>query len=127
MTENGIVDAVKVVRIDLQDAASIASLMITAQAGFAAGPEWRRQPSLTAKPIGAALMPHQVATSVIFPIENRMYGANILAIHLNALVKSGQIQAWHVGRWVDWNHREIEIGFDSVADAQLAEATRNKS
>jgi hypothetical protein len=71
-------------------------------------------------------MPHHTATSVTFPIKNRMYGVNILAKHLNALVKGGQIQTWHPGRWIDWRHREIEIGFDSVADAQLAEMTRGK-
>lgn len=58
--------------------------------------------------------------SEIFPIKNRMYGMNALAIQLNALVSSGKIGDWHPGRWVDHEHSEIEIGFDSAADAQVA-------
>ena len=59
-----------------------------------------------------------------FPIQNGMFGVDRLAKQLNALVSSGRIHDWHPGRWVDWNHRAIEIGFDSVADAQLADLTR---
>jgi hypothetical protein len=55
-----------------------------------------------------------------FPSENRMFGVDRLAKRLNVLVGTGRIHDWHPGRWVDWNHRAIEIGFDSVADAQLA-------
>jgi hypothetical protein len=71
-------------------------------------------------------MQQQVANSVTFPIRNRMYGVNALAKHLNSLVKSGQIQAWHPGRWIDWSHQELEIGFDSAKDAQLAKLAQGK-
>ena len=69
-------------------------------------------------------MPHHVATSVTFPIKNRMYGVNILAKHLNALVESGKIKAWHPGCWMDWTHSEIEIGFESRGDARFAETSQ---
>jgi chaperonin GroEL len=39
MIEKGIIDPVKVVRTALQDAASIASLMITTEAGIAEAPK----------------------------------------------------------------------------------------
>lgn len=52
-----------------------------------------------------------------------MFGVDRLAKRLNALVSSGQIHDWHPGGWVDWKHRAIEIGFDSVADAQVADLT----
>jgi chaperonin GroEL len=39
MVENGIVDPAKVVRIALQDAASIAGMMITTEAGVAEAPK----------------------------------------------------------------------------------------
>lgn len=52
-----------------------------------------------------------------------MFGVDRLAKQLNALVISGRIHDWHPGRWVDWNHRAIEIGFDFVADAQLVDLT----
>jgi hypothetical protein len=58
-----------------------------------------------------------------FSIENRMFGVDRLAKQLNALVSSGQIHDWHPGRWIDCSHRAIEIGFDSAADAQLADLT----
>ena len=58
-----------------------------------------------------------------FPVENGMFGVNHLAKQLNALVDSGRISDWHPGQWVDWNHRAIEMGFDSVADAELADVT----
>jgi len=57
---------------------------------------------------------------VTFPIANRMFGVDRLAKHLNALVTEGQIGDWHPGRWTDWGHTAIEIGFDSVEDATLA-------
>jgi hypothetical protein len=59
-----------------------------------------------------------------FPIENGMFGIDRLAKQLNALVSSRRIHDWHPGRRVDGNHRAIEIGFDSVADAQLADLMR---
>ena len=63
-------------------------------------------------------------TTVTFPVQNRMYGMNLLAKHLNELVLGGSITDWHPGRWIDWNHDAIEIGFDSAADARIAiEAT----
>jgi hypothetical protein len=71
-------------------------------------------------------MQQNVPTTVTFAIRNRMYGVNVLAKHLNSLVKSGKIQGWHPGRWIDWHHREIEIGFDSAADARFAETTRGE-
>jgi hypothetical protein len=49
-----------------------------------------------------------------------MFGLDRLAKHLNALVSEGQIADWHPGRWTDWGHTAIEIGFDSVGDAALA-------
>jgi hypothetical protein len=58
-----------------------------------------------------------------FSVENRMFGVDRLAKQLNALVNSGRIHDWHPGRWDDWTHRAIEIGFDSVADAQVADLT----
>ena len=58
--------------------------------------------------------------TVMFPIENGMFGADSLAKRLNALVSDGQISDWHPGRWIDWGHTSIQIGFDSVADAALA-------
>lgn len=65
-----------------------------------------------------------VETSVTFAIQNRMYGVNLLAKHLNELVRSGHIKAWHPGRWIDWSHRQIEISFDSVGDARRADAAQ---
>ena len=59
--------------------------------------------------------------TVKFPIENRMFGLDRLAKRLNALVSDGQIGDWHPGRWIDWNHTAIDIGFDSIADAAVAE------
>lgn len=58
---------------------------------------------------------------VTFPIKNRMFGVDRLAKQLNVLVSTGRIHDWHPGRWVDWAHGAIEIGFDSPADAQLAD------
>ena len=58
--------------------------------------------------------------TVMFPIENGMFGADSLAKRLNALVSNGEISDWHPGRWIDWGHTSIQIGFDSVADAALA-------
>jgi hypothetical protein len=58
--------------------------------------------------------------TVIFPIANRMFGVDSLAKSLNALVGNGQIGDWHPGRWTDWGHTAIEIGFDSAADAAVA-------
>lgn len=58
--------------------------------------------------------------TVTFPIENRMFGVDRLAKRLNGLVSGGQIGDWHPGRWIDWDHSAIEIGFDSSADADLA-------
>lgn len=72
---------------------------------------------------GNATMANTFNASEIFPIKNRMYGMNALAIELNALVKSGKIGDWHPGRWVDHEHSGIEIGFNSTADAQVAIAT----
>lgn len=60
-------------------------------------------------------------TMLTFSIENRMFGIDRLAKRLNALVSSGRIHDWHPGRWVDWDHRAIQIGFDSIADARLAD------
>ena len=61
--------------------------------------------------------------TVTFPIENRMFGLDRLAKHLNALVREGQIGDWHPGRWTDEDHTAIEIGFDSVDDAALAKTS----
>jgi hypothetical protein len=58
--------------------------------------------------------------TAMFPIENGMFGVDSLAKRLNALVSDGQIRDWHPGRWIDWGHTSIQIGFDSVADAALA-------
>jgi hypothetical protein len=58
--------------------------------------------------------------SVTFPIVNRMFGMDSLAKRLNALVSDGRIGDWHPGPWIDWEHTAIEIGFDSVGDADLA-------
>lgn len=63
-------------------------------------------------------------TMLEFPIENRMFGMDRLAKHLNELVRSGQIHDWHPGRWIDWDHTAIEIGFDTAADAQYAATVR---
>ena len=71
-------------------------------------------------------MKHFPITSVIFPIKNGMYDVNILAKHLNELVVSKRIQAWHPGRWIDKSHRQIEIGFECLADAQLAEEAQGE-
>jgi hypothetical protein len=59
--------------------------------------------------------------TVTFPIENGMFGVDSLAKRLNVLVSDGQIGDWHPGRWIDWGHTAIQIGFDSVEDAALAE------
>jgi hypothetical protein len=68
--------------------------------------------------------------TVTFPIENRMFGLNSLAKHLNELVRAGQIHGWHPERWTDWHHTAIQISFDSVEDAtfasQLSVETRDK-
>jgi hypothetical protein len=58
--------------------------------------------------------------TVTFPIENRMFGVDSLAKRLNVLVSDGQIGDWHPGRWIDWDHTAIQIGFDSPEDATLA-------
>jgi hypothetical protein len=58
--------------------------------------------------------------TVTFPIVNRMFGMDSLARRLNALVSDGRIGDWHPGSWVDSEHNAIEIGFDSVGDADLA-------
>lgn len=71
-------------------------------------------------------MTHSPAVSVTFPIENGMYDVNILAERLNELVTSGRILAWHPGRWIDKSHHRIEIGFDCLADAQLAEEAQGE-
>ena len=62
--------------------------------------------------------------TVTFPIVNRMFGLDRLAKRLNALVSAGQISDWHPGRWTDWSHTAIDISFDSIADATLAEKLR---
>jgi hypothetical protein len=49
-----------------------------------------------------------------------MFGVDVLAKRLNALVSDGRIIDWHPGRWIDRAHTAIEISFDSVADAALA-------
>jgi hypothetical protein len=49
-----------------------------------------------------------------------MFGVNVLAMRLNALVKDGRIGDCHPGRWADQAHTAIEILFDSVGDALLA-------
>ena len=70
---------------------------------------------------------HQLSPSSLkFPMHNGMYSIKVLAKHLDTLVKNKQIQAWHPGPWVDWRHLEIEIGFDSLADAQRVELERGK-
>ena len=71
-------------------------------------------------------MTHSPTASVTFPIKNGMYDVNILAKHLNELVVSKRIQAWHPGRWIDKSHRQIEIGFECLADAQLAEEAQGE-
>jgi len=53
-----------------------------------------------------------------------MFGLDRLAKRLNALVSAGQISDWHPGRWTDWSHTAIDISFDSIADATLAEKLR---
>jgi hypothetical protein len=58
--------------------------------------------------------------TVTFPIENGMFGLDRLAKRLNVLVSNGRISDWHPGRWIDWGHTAIQIGFDSVEDATLA-------
>jgi hypothetical protein len=58
--------------------------------------------------------------TVTFPIENRMFGVDLLAKRLNALVSDGRIGDWHPGSWVDWGQTSIQIGFDSIEDAALA-------
>jgi hypothetical protein len=40
-----------------------------------------------------------------------MYGLDRLAKQLSELVRSGRIQNWHPGRWVDRHHDAIGIGF----------------
>ncbi len=71
-------------------------------------------------------MTHSPTTSVTFPIKNGMYDVDILAKRLNELVVSKRIKAWHPGRWIDKSHRQIEIGFDCLADAQLAEEAQGE-
>lgn len=58
--------------------------------------------------------------SVTFPIANRMFGMDRLAKRLNVLVKDGEIDDWHPGYWIDWDHTAIQIGFDSIEDAEVA-------
>ena len=65
-------------------------------------------------------MPAAIDCTVMFPIENRMFGVDRLAKRLNALVSDGQIGDWHPGRWIDWDQTAIEINFDSVVDATIA-------
>ena len=71
-------------------------------------------------------MQPQVVTSVKIPIRNRMYGMNLLAKHLYSLVDSSMTQALHPGRWTEWNHSEIEFGFDSVEDGRFAGTKRGE-
>jgi hypothetical protein len=49
-----------------------------------------------------------------------MFGVDVLAKHLNALVSDGRISDWHPGRWTDQSHTAIDISFNSVEDAALA-------
>ena len=55
---------------------------------------------------------------VTFPVRHGVFGVDRLAARLNALAIAG----WHPGRWVDWHHTAIEIGFESAADAVLAKS-----
>ncbi len=67
-------------------------------------------------------------TMVTFPIVDGIYGMDRLAKKLNELVRNGRIYDWHPGPWIDWDHHAIEIGFESAADAAVAEkAGRDRS
>jgi hypothetical protein len=50
-----------------------------------------------------------------------MFGVDVLAKRLNALVSDGRVSDWHPGRWTDQAHTAIAISFDSVRDATLAQ------
>ena len=56
MVKAGIIDPKKVTRIALQNAASIASLMITTEALIAEKPEEKKSPSIPPSPYGGADM-----------------------------------------------------------------------
>lgn len=57
---------------------------------------------------------------IAFPVAGGSFGVGRLATRLNELSDRDQIGPWHIGRWTDFKHTAIGIGFRTAADGDVA-------